>query len=206
VPDYKAPVDNALFLLNDVLGYPRYSNLSGFAEAPTETVAAVLREGARFAEEVLAPLNRIGDVEGCRRTEDGSFMVNEAFVWGGAEWTEGAVYSTARNATSIADHGLWQLAELHFGEQDYKGDTQWRSDLIVEGSDELRTAGFNPGLAYAQWNVTLTWFGERVPGGAHIRAGQLVEIDLSTFRAELSPITLPMRSVRVDFAGEVDPD
>ena len=79
MPDYKAPVDNALFLLNDVLGYPRYSNLSGFAEAPTETVAAVLREGARFAEEVLAPLNRIGDVEGCRRAEDGSVKTPPGF-------------------------------------------------------------------------------------------------------------------------------
>jgi hypothetical protein len=134
-------------------------------------------------------------------TEDASFMVNDAFVWGGSEWTEGAVVARAQNATSITDHHRWQTAEHHFGEDGYKLDTQWRADRIVEGSEEQRTAGFNPGLAYPQWSVTLSWFGENVPGNVHIQAGQLVEIDLSTFGGALSPITLPMRSMSVDFAG-----
>ncbi len=53
MPVYRAPVDNVLFLLNDVLGFYRHANLPGFAEATPETVEAILREGARFAEEVL---------------------------------------------------------------------------------------------------------------------------------------------------------
>jgi acyl-CoA dehydrogenase len=79
VPTYKAPVDNVLFLLNEVLGYPRHANLPGFAEAPPETVAAVLAEGAKFAEAALAPLNRSGDVEGCSRGEDGSVRTPAGF-------------------------------------------------------------------------------------------------------------------------------
>jgi len=79
VPTYKAPVDNVLFLLNEVLGYPRHANLPGFADAPPETVAAVLAEGAKFAEVALAPLNRTGDVEGCRRGEDGSVRTPAGF-------------------------------------------------------------------------------------------------------------------------------
>jgi acyl-CoA dehydrogenase len=79
VPTYKAPVDNVLFLLNEVLGYPRHANLPGFAEAPPETVAAVLAEGAKFAEAALAPLNRSGDVEGCRRGDDGSVRTPAGF-------------------------------------------------------------------------------------------------------------------------------
>src|ERR1700682_1429229 len=79
VPTYKAPVDNVLFLLNEVLGYPRHANLPGFAEAPPETVTAVLAEGAQFAEAALAQLNRRGDVEGCSGGEDGSVRTPAGF-------------------------------------------------------------------------------------------------------------------------------
>ena len=45
MPSYKAPVESVLFLLRDVLGYERYSNLPGFADAPLDTVEAVLARG-----------------------------------------------------------------------------------------------------------------------------------------------------------------
>ena len=38
MPTYKAPVESVLFLLKDVLGYQRHSNLAGFADAPLDTV------------------------------------------------------------------------------------------------------------------------------------------------------------------------
>jgi hypothetical protein len=79
MPTYRAPVDHVLFLLRDVLGYERYSNLPGFADAPLDTVEAVLTEAARFCEDVLQPLNRIGDVEGCTRHEDGSVTTPSGF-------------------------------------------------------------------------------------------------------------------------------
>jgi alkylation response protein AidB-like acyl-CoA dehydrogenase len=79
MPSYKAPVESTLFLLNEVLGYPRLSNLPGFAEATGDVAGAVLGEGARLAEEVLAPLNRVGDVEGCTRHEDGSVTTPAGF-------------------------------------------------------------------------------------------------------------------------------
>ncbi len=43
MPTYKAPVENALFLLNDVLHFDRYWNLPGFADASPDVVEAVLR-------------------------------------------------------------------------------------------------------------------------------------------------------------------
>ena len=61
MPTYKAPVDDALFLLNDVFHLDRYGNLPGFADASPDVVEAVLREAAKFSEEVLTPLNRVGD-------------------------------------------------------------------------------------------------------------------------------------------------
>jgi alkylation response protein AidB-like acyl-CoA dehydrogenase len=76
---YKAPVESVLFLLRDVLGYERYTNLSGFSDAPLDTVEAILGEAARFSEEVLQPLNRVGDREGCRRHDDGSVTTPPGF-------------------------------------------------------------------------------------------------------------------------------
>ncbi|HZT27027.1 MAG TPA: acyl-CoA dehydrogenase C-terminal domain-containing protein [Pseudolabrys sp.] len=79
MPTYKAPVDDALFLLNDVFHLDRYGNLPGFADASPDVVEAVLREAAKFSEEVLTPLNRVGDKEGCKRHEDGSVSTPTGF-------------------------------------------------------------------------------------------------------------------------------
>src|SRR5207237_8843628 len=56
MPTYKAPVDDVLFLLNDVFRIERYNNLPGFAEASPDIVEAVLTEAAKFCEQVLLPL------------------------------------------------------------------------------------------------------------------------------------------------------
>ena len=63
---YTAPVKEQLFLLNEVLNLENYSNLPGFSDATPELTGQLLEEAARFCEEVLAPLNAVGDREGCK--------------------------------------------------------------------------------------------------------------------------------------------
>src|SRR5690606_16583662 len=72
MPIYHAPVQDTLYLLNDVLGYGRYSNLPGFADASPDVLEAILPEVAKLAETVMQPVTRIGDMEGCERHDDGS--------------------------------------------------------------------------------------------------------------------------------------
>jgi alkylation response protein AidB-like acyl-CoA dehydrogenase len=79
MPTYKAPVDDALFLLNDVFHIERYGNLPGFADATPDLVEAVLREAAKLSEDVLTPLNRVGDTEGCTRRTDGTVSTPTGF-------------------------------------------------------------------------------------------------------------------------------
>jgi acyl-CoA dehydrogenase len=79
MPTYKAPVEDVKFLLNDVFHMERYGNMPGFADASPDVVAAILEEAAKFAEEVVAPLNRVGDLEGCKRNPDGSVTTPKGF-------------------------------------------------------------------------------------------------------------------------------
>ncbi len=89
MPIYKAPIDDALFLLNDVFHLDRYGNLPGFSDASPDIVAAVLGEAGKFAEEVLTPLNRVGDSEGCTRHDDGSVTTPTGFKDAYKQLTEG---------------------------------------------------------------------------------------------------------------------
>ena len=79
MPSYTAPVEDTLFLLNDVLGYERHSNLPGFADATPDLLEAILREGAKYVEDVIQPLNLPGDQEGCSRHSDGTVTTPEGF-------------------------------------------------------------------------------------------------------------------------------
>jgi 3-(methylsulfanyl)propanoyl-CoA dehydrogenase len=79
MPIYRAPVEDTLFLLHDVFRIGRHSNLAGFADATPDTVEAILTEGARLCEEVLHPLNRVGDLQGCTRHGDGRVTTPEGF-------------------------------------------------------------------------------------------------------------------------------
>jgi acyl-CoA dehydrogenase len=79
MPTYHAPVDDVLFLLNDVFRIDRYNNLPGFADASPDTVEAILVEAGKYCEEVLLPLNRVGDSQGCHRHGDGSVTTPEGF-------------------------------------------------------------------------------------------------------------------------------
>ena len=60
---YKAPLKDMMFVLRELAGIDRLAKLPGFEEATDDTVAAVLEESARFNAEVIAPLNRDGDLK-----------------------------------------------------------------------------------------------------------------------------------------------
>ncbi|WP_315813327.1 acyl-CoA dehydrogenase C-terminal domain-containing protein [Bradyrhizobium sp. SZCCHNR2028] len=79
MPIYKAPVEDVTFLLNDVFQIDRYDNLPGFSDASADVREAILGEAAKLAEEVLHPLNRVGDLEGCKRHDDGSVTTPKGF-------------------------------------------------------------------------------------------------------------------------------
>ncbi len=65
MPSYHAPVKDMQFLLQEVLdvtGLP----IPGYQDMDRDLTAAVLEEAGKLASQVLAPLNRVGDIEGCQ--------------------------------------------------------------------------------------------------------------------------------------------
>jgi acyl-CoA dehydrogenase len=89
MPNYKAPVADTLFILSDVLGYQRYNNLPGFADATPDVVEAVLAEASRLAENALFPVNQTGDRQGCARHDDGSVSTPDGFKDAYQQYREG---------------------------------------------------------------------------------------------------------------------
>ena len=79
MPEYKAPQREMKFLLNEVYNVEQhYQQLPGFEEATTDVVEAIIEEGAKFSERVIAPLNQSGDQQGCK-FEDGVVTTPDGF-------------------------------------------------------------------------------------------------------------------------------
>lgn len=86
---YKAPLRDMRFLINEVLDYPgHYAGLSNGAEATPEMVDAILEGAATLCEEVLSPLNAVGDQEGCQ-LKDGVVTTPTGFKEAYAEFVAG---------------------------------------------------------------------------------------------------------------------
>ena len=97
--DYRAPLDDIRFTLDHIGRLGDLISLDAFQHAERDLVEAVLDEGARFVEDLVAPLNRAGDLEGSSivdgrvHSPSGFKEAYKAFVsagWGGvdapAEW------------------------------------------------------------------------------------------------------------------------
>ncbi|MCF8167250.1 MAG: acyl-CoA dehydrogenase C-terminal domain-containing protein [Rhodoferax sp.] len=86
---YKAPLRDMRFLINEVLDYPsHYATLSNGADATPDMVDAILEGAASLCEQVLSPLNASGDKEGCH-LKDGVVTTPAGFKEAYAEFVAG---------------------------------------------------------------------------------------------------------------------
>jgi acyl-CoA dehydrogenase len=163
MPTYTAPVSDTVFLLNDVFDYAKYANSPGFSDAPIDVVEAVLTEGARFVEEVVQPLNRIGDLEGCKRRDDGSVTTPKGFKQAYKALVEGGWVGLAGD-TAYGGQGLPSFLAVLFSEYEYSANLAFSmypgltngavATMMVHASDELKSR-FLPKMTTGEWTGTM---------------------------------------------------
>jgi acyl-CoA dehydrogenase len=163
MPSYKAPLDDVLFLLKDVFHIERYDNLPGFADANIETLAAILGEGAKLCEEVLQPLNRVGDKEGCKRNADGSVTTPKGFKEAYKQMAEGGWIGLSADAAyggqglphtvDAAMSEFISAANMAFGMYPGLSKGAYRA-LAIHGSDEQKKK-YLPKLVSGEWSGTM---------------------------------------------------
>ena len=79
MPTYTAPTRETRFVINELLDLASYGNLPGFENATPDMIDTVINEAGKFCSEVLAPINQIGDEQGCTRHDDGSVTTPDGF-------------------------------------------------------------------------------------------------------------------------------
>ncbi len=163
MPTYHAPLKDALYLLNDVFRMERFNTLAGFAEVTPDVVEAILGEAARFCEQTLQPLNRVGDLEGCKRHEDGSVTTPRGFREAFDLYARGG-WSGLSADPAYGGQGLPGTLSSIIQEYIYSANFSWGlypvlsqgayAALKVHASEELKQI-YLPPLAAGQWTGTM---------------------------------------------------
>ena len=160
---YQPPLREHMFLLRDVLAIEQYADLPGFSDASYETVGQILEAAAKFNTEVLAPLNAVGDKQGCRWNSDHTVVTPDGFkeayralveagwpalgadrAWGG-QGLPGVV--------NLAVSEMSSSANMAFGM--YPGLTHGAYSAIEHGGSEAQKAFYLPRLASGEWAGTM---------------------------------------------------
>ena len=160
---YRAPVRDHAFLLRDVFRIDGYANLPGFADASSETAEQVLQAAAEFCEGVLAPLNKVGDTQGCTRSADGEVSTPEGFADAYRQLSDGGWMALTADpdfggqglphVVGVAYSEMVSSANMAFGM--YPGLTHGAYAAIRQGGSDAQKALYLPKLVSGEWSGTM---------------------------------------------------
>jgi alkylation response protein AidB-like acyl-CoA dehydrogenase len=160
--EYSAPLPDIRFVLENVVDLPGLTKLPSYDHLDPDTVLGVLEENARFMEEVVAPLNRRGDIEhshwdaGTVTTPEGFRDAYQKYVaagWGGVPlpadyggggfpWLVGVVMQEIMMSANLS----LSLCPLL---------TQGAIDMLLQHGDEEQRERYLPRMATGEWTGTM---------------------------------------------------
>jgi 3-(methylsulfanyl)propanoyl-CoA dehydrogenase len=157
---YRAPINDMLLSLNHGAGLKAAVEAGHYGDFDAEIAAAVLEEAGKFATDVLAPLNRVGDENGIKLADG---KVTTAPGWPDAykRWTDGG-WNAVSGPEAFGGQGLplainaacteiWSASNMAFGLCPLLTASAIEA-LEAHGSDELKTI-------YLEKLVTGAWTG-----------------------------------------------
>jgi alkylation response protein AidB-like acyl-CoA dehydrogenase len=163
MPSYTAPLRDMKFVLQEVLNVGQLTEYESFAEADPDTLDAILEQSGKFSSEVLAPLNVVGDQEGCIRNEDGSVTTPTGFKEAYKQVVENGMMGLAHNPEygGMGMPGVWHIAAGEMQSASnmafamYPGLTNGASKAIeIGGSDEQKNT-YLPKMISGEWTGTM---------------------------------------------------
>ena len=162
MPAYKAPLRDMRFLLDEVFDFPASYAAQGANDATPDMVAAILEEGAKFCEQVLAPLNRSGDEEECQ-FDAGVVTTPQGFKQAFAQYAEGGWMGLSTDPT-YGGQGLPHSLGLIVSEMVASANQSWAmypglthgamSAIHAHGTQEQKQTYLTP-MTEGRWTGTM---------------------------------------------------
>ena len=162
MPDYKAPLRDMRFVLNEVLDLDGHYAKLGLEEVNSELLNAFLEEGAKFAENELSPLNRSGDEEGCG-FENGVVTTPKGFKEAYAKYVEGG-WPAMGGDPEFGGQGLPGSSSIAISEMTGTANWSWSmypglshgavATIEAHGTDEQKQT-YLPKLTSGEWTGTM---------------------------------------------------
>ena len=163
MPIYEAPIRDMQFVLHEVLKMQNYSNLPGFADADQDTIDAILEEAGKFHRDVVAPLNRVGDIEGAKRNDDGSVTTPTRYKEASKQYCEAGLGALAMDpeyggqglpiTLALAISEMTSSANHSFGMYPGLSAGAWRAIHAAASEEQKQT--YLPKMTAGEWTGTM---------------------------------------------------
>jgi alkylation response protein AidB-like acyl-CoA dehydrogenase len=158
---YHAPLREMHFVLTELAGLDQVASLPGFEDATRDTAAAILDEAAKFATNVLDPLNVAGDRQGSRRQDDGSVITPPGFKDAYRQFCENG-WNGLTKSTDYGGQGLPHLLGTAVEEMWHSSNLAFNlCAMLTQGAIEAIELRGSPELKdrYLEKMVAGTWAG-----------------------------------------------
>lgn len=163
MPVYNAPLRDMKFVMQEVLNVGSLTEYEKYAEADIETLDAILEQSAKFSSEVLAPLNAVGDHEGCTRHADGSVTTPTGFKEAYKQVVENGMMGLSESPEyggmgmpstwSAATGEMQSAANMAFAM--YPGLTNGAAKAIKIGGSAAQKQTYLPKMTTGEWTGTM---------------------------------------------------
>ena len=160
---YQPPVRDHAFILRDVLNIDQHGDLPGFSDAPFDVVEQILDEAGKFTSEVLAPLNGVGDKEGCTWSPDFTVKTPTGFKDAYKQLCEGG-WTGLGSDPAYGGQGLPYVVNLAFSEMSssanmafsmYPGLAHGAYSAIHFGGTDEQKQTYLPKMVTGEWTGTM---------------------------------------------------